>query len=138
MVSNAKTDAGMSCRPLQIVAVVVALITASSVCLGKCAADPYRDARSSAEQHAASIPPCHKQQPTEPTTQHEQCHGAFVFIGIRAYEVLKADLQPGGIALAVIDFSDFSVLPERKEYAVHRENPTPLQPELVFSTVLRL
>lgn len=140
MVSNANIKARMSWRPLQIVAVTLALITAGTVCLGQCAAKPCHNlASASQERSTASIPPCHKSQPTKPATSSEQCNLALMFIGSRT--TVAGDLEPQLVATATTDFAPGVVwiLPsEANGCPLYRENSPLSSPEIVFSTVLRL
>lgn len=126
----------MSWRPLQIVAVALALITASSVCLGQCAAHSCHDI--SDERNTAPVPPCHKEQPTKPTAPSEQCNATFVFTENRTKIFPNLELQPVGTAVTDLAHSAYRVLPEPNQSALYTKDAPPSAPELVFSTVLRL
>jgi hypothetical protein len=113
-----------------IVVLVLALVTASTVCVAQCVGVPCHGAA-----QAASIPPCHKEKPSKVPT--ESCKQSVLVAAIDSLTLTKAATVH--LAAVLIPAADAPLsFPAIGSRVVAQSTSPPGSPALQFSVVRRI
>jgi hypothetical protein len=118
---------------LSVAILVVAVLTASSVCVARCVGAPCHGG----VEHAGTtkVPPCHKEKP--PNSPIEPCKVSVLIATADTPALTKAAIVKGASFVIWTEFASLR-FPEIGAPAHPETSSPPGSPELRFSVILRI